>query len=166
MPKDKKKGKPAVKAAKKEKPAKVKKPKAGAIASVVVTALAAGATPTAELEAAAGVLTLCIPRGEKGATGERGTAGAPGERGPKGETGAAGPQGPVGPQGPQGSRGDPGPRGEQGPAGVKGEPGAGIRHAQGAVTATNHYLLVEADGTLRYVSNGRTFTVQLTPVAE
>ena len=72
MPKDKKKGKPAVKAAKKEKPAKVKKAKAGAIASVVVTALAPGATPTAELVAATGVLTLCIPRGEKGAAGERG----------------------------------------------------------------------------------------------
>ena len=166
MPKDKKKGKAQQKASEKVKPAKVKKAKGAAIAGVAVTALGPTAAPTATFEAESGVLSLGIPRGEKGSPGERGPSGAAGERGPKGEAGPAGPQGPVGPQGPQGSRGDPGARGEQGPAGPRGEPGPGIRHAQGAVTAASHYLLVEADGSLRYVMNGKSYAVQLTPLAD
>ena len=166
MPKDKKKGKPTAKAVEKKKPAKEKKAKLAPIGSVVVTALAPGATATAALVTSTGVLALGIPRGEKGAPGDRGQAGAPGERGPKGEPGSAGQQGPVGPQGPQGSRGDPGLRAEQGLPGPRGEPGTGIRHAQGAVTAASHYLLVEADGTLRYVMNGKTYMVPLVPVAD
>jgi hypothetical protein len=165
MPKDKKKGKAQAKAVEKEKPAKVKKSKGVMISGVLVTALGPAAAPTATFEAESGVLALGIPRGEKGSPGERGQAGAAGERGPKGEAGPAGQQGPVGPQGPQGSRGDPGARGEQGPVGPRGEPGAGIRHAQG-VSAVSHYLQVEADGTLRYVMNGKSFTVQLAPVAD
>jgi hypothetical protein len=135
MAKDKKKGKVAVKAAGKKKPAKAKKD------------------------------------GVKKAT----VAPVAGKRGPRGEAGSAGPRGPVGPQGlqgsqgPQGLRGDPGPRGEQGiagfrgDAGPRGEPGTGIRHAQSALTTASHYLLVEADGTLRYMMNGKRYTVQLTP---
>ena len=89
--------------------------------------------------------------------------GAPiaGKRGPKGETGFTGPQGPMGAQG---ARGEPGPRGEQGLTGPKGDTGTGIRHAQGTATSGSHYLLVEGNGTLRYVMNGKTFTVQLTPM--
>ena len=115
MPEDKKKGKAQAKAVRKEKPAKVKKGKGAAIAGVAVTALGPTAAPTALFEAESGVLSLGIPRGEKGSPGERGPAGAAGERGPKGEAGPGGPQGP------------------------------GIRHAQGAATAASHYLLVQAD---------------------
>lgn len=91
-----------------------------------------------------GVLTLGIPkgdRGEQGATGpegpqgpkgdtgstgpqgERGPQGIQGEQGPKGDTGATGPIGPAGPQGetgPQGAIGPQGPQGETGPQGVQG----------------------------------------------
>ena len=87
-----------------------------------------------------------------------------GERGPKGEPGATGPQGPVGPQGPQGARGDPGPRGEQGAAGPRGEPGVGIRYEGSGNRETACHLLIAADGTLRYVMNGKTYMVQLTPI--
>lgn len=95
-----------------------------------------------------GVLTLGIPkgdRGEQGATGpegpqgpkgdtgstgpqgKRGPQGIQGEQGPQGDTGATGPIGPAGPQGetgPQGATGPQGPQGEQGPVGPQGPAGA------------------------------------------
>lgn len=46
------------------------------------------------------VLTVRVPRGDKGETG------ATGAQGPKGDTGAQGPQGERGPQGPQGEKGE------------------------------------------------------------
>ena len=162
MPKDKKKGK--TKGAANGKAAKVKKPKGVPITAVTAAAVGPGEAPTAAIDAATGVLALGIPQGEAGKAGDRGPAGPQGERGPRGEQGPAGPQGPVGPQGPQGSKGEAGPRGEPGPrgdVGPRGEPGPGIRYAQGAAAA-DHCLLVDADGTLRYVSRGKTFTVQVT----
>ena len=154
MPKDKKKGK--TKGAANDKPAKVKKPKGVPITAVTAAAVGTAEAPTATIDAATGVLALGIPQGEAGKAGDRGPAGPQGERGPRGEPGPAGPQGPVGPQGPQGSKGEAGPRGE---------PGPGVRYAQGAA-ATDHYLLVEADGTLKYHSKGKTFTVQVTATTD
>lgn len=46
------------------------------------------------------VLTLRVPRGDKGDKGDTG------EQGPKGDTGSQGPQGERGPQGPQGEKGE------------------------------------------------------------
>lgn len=57
----------------------------GAVTSVTVTGLAAGAKPTATL--AGGVLALGIPAGAKGDTG---AVGAPGKAGANGAPGAAG----------------------------------------------------------------------------
>jgi hypothetical protein len=113
MAKDKKKTEGQPKANKK---GKAKKPRGLVLTGVSVTALAPAEAPFAKLDEATGMLTLGLPRGEKGEKGERGPAGPQGERGPKGEQGPAGPQGPVGPQGPQGVRGEAGPRGEPGPA--------------------------------------------------
>jgi hypothetical protein len=175
MPKDKKKAGAGSKAAEKQKdpgkPPKQKKVKKGAIAAVTAEALAPGAAPSARLDQATGTLILGLPAGQKGDKGERGPAGPAGERGAKGETGATGPQGPVGPQGPQGARGEAGPRGEPGargepgPAGAHGEPGIGIRYEGGANREPVCYLQVAPDGTLRYVMNGKAYTVQLTPIA-
>ena len=139
MPKDKKKGK--LKGAANGKPAKVKKPKGVPITAVTAAVVGAGEAPTAAIDAATGVLALGIPQGEAGKAGDRGPAG---------------PQGPVGPQGPQGSKGEAGPRGE---------PGPGVRYAQGAAAA-DHYLLVGTDGTLKYYSSGKTFTVQVTAMTD
>ena len=163
MPKDKKK---AATGKQKDpgKPAKEKKAKKVALAGVTVQALPPGEVPSARLDPAAGMLMLGIPSGLKGDKGERGPAGLGGERGPKGEPGATGPQGPVGPQGPQGARGEPGARGEQGPAGGRGELGIGVRYEGSGNRESVCYLLIAADGTLRYVMNGKTYTVQLTPV--
>ncbi len=159
MPKDKKKASAGSKAEGKKKQAGKKRP---VIASAVIEALPVGGTPSARVEEA--TLYIGLPPGEKGDRGERGPAGPAGERGPRGETGATGPQGPVGPQGPQGARGEPGARGEQGPAGRAGEPGVGIRYDGGPERAAECHLLVAADGTLRYVMNGKAYAVQLTPV--
>jgi hypothetical protein len=165
MPKDKKKAgagsKPQGKQQGHERPAKEKKAKKAVLAGVTVQALSAGEVPTARLDAATNTLVLGIAAGQKG---ERGPAGAAGERGPKGEPGATGPQGPVGPQGPQGARGEPGPRGEQGPAGMRGEAGVGVRYEGSANRESVCYLLIASDGTLRYVMNGKTYNVQLTPL--
>lgn len=93
-------------------------------------ALVTGMTATAETLAPGsdatasysdGVLTLGIPRGERGLTGDPGPAGATGPagptgpQGPKGDTGATGPAGPTGATGPQGPKGD---TGATGPAGA------------------------------------------------
>jgi len=111
---------------------KAKGKKAGrlVITGVTVTVLGPAEAAFARVDETTGVLTLGIPRGEKGDKGERGPAGPLGPVGPRGEQGSTGPQGPVGPQGPQGARGEPGPRGEPGlrgepgPRGEKGEAGA------------------------------------------
>jgi len=164
MPKEKKKGKPKTAGAKEKAPQKAKEKKAEAVISALtVTMQNPEGTASASLDAE-GTLHLEVPRGFKGDRGDKGATGAQGEKGPKGDPGQTGPQGPVGPQGPQGARGEPGPRGEQGPAGQRGEPGIGVRYAAGSMEAST-YLLVEADGTLRYVVNGKSHTVQLTPPA-
>jgi hypothetical protein len=166
MPKDKKKAGAGSKTAGKEKgpgkPPKEKKAKKVALTNVTAEALAPGAAPTARLDQTSGTLVLGLPAGPKGDKGERGPVG---ERGPKGEPGATGPQGPVGPQGPQGARGESGQRGEPGPAGAHGDLGPGIRYEGSGNRESVCYLLIGADGTLRYVMNGKTYTVQLTPIA-
>jgi hypothetical protein len=128
-----------------------KKVKAG-ISGIAVTTVGVGEAPFARLDEATGVLSLGLPKGEKG---DRGSAGPVGERGPKGDPGPQGPQGPVGPQGPQGASGEPGPKGEP----------AGIRYANGPAEAIATYLLVDSDGALKFVRKGVTFHVHLTPEA-
>jgi len=166
MPKDKKKEGGSKTAGKKKdlgKSPKGKKGKKTFFTAIAAESLAPGGAPTARFDEPSGTLVLGLPSGPKGEKGDRG---APGDRGPKGETGATGPQGPVGPQGPQGARGEQGPRGEPGPAGPAGprsEPGIGVRY-EGAERESDCHLLVAVDGTLRYVMNGKTYLVQLTPV--
>ena len=162
MPKDKKKAGAGSKPEGKKKDAGKKK---AFVAHALVESLPPGDAPTVRLDAATGTLALGIPAGQKGDKGERGPAGAPGDRGPKGEPGSTGPQGPVGPQGPQGARGEAGPRGEAGATGPRGEPGIGMRYEGSGNRESVCYLLVAADGTLRYVMNGKTYTVQITPLA-
>ncbi len=53
----------------------------GGITQVVVTALAAGATPTVSYDSTTGILTLGIPAGATGTTGAAGAAGATGPAG-------------------------------------------------------------------------------------
>ena len=139
--------------------------KKAVLAHAIAESLPPGETPTVRLDAATETLVLGIPAGQKGDKGELGPAGAGGDRGPKGEPGTTGPQGPVGPQGPQGARGESGPRGDPGPAGTHGEPGVGIRYEGSGNRESVCYLLVAADGTLRYVMNGKTYTVQIAQVA-
>lgn len=163
MPKEKekkgKKGKAEAESASAKRP---KKPGKTGIAELVATALGPGEAPYARLDKESGVLSLGLPRGEKG---ERGPAGALGERGAKGDPGPQGPQGPVGPQGPQGMRGEAGARGEAGTKGEKGDPGIGIRYAKGPAEGSSTYLFVDSDGSLKLVRQGATFIVQLVPAA-
>ncbi len=163
MPKEKKKGKPKASGSKQKAPPKEKKVKRAVLNGVAVTMVNPQGAAAGSLDAE-GVLHLEIPGGQKGERGERGAPGPQGEKGAKGEQGQTGPQGPVGPQGPQGARGEPGPRGEQGPAGQRGDAGIGVRYANGSMEAST-YLVVEADGALRFVMNGKSYTVQLTPPA-
>jgi hypothetical protein len=80
-------------------------------------------------DGSAPLLTIGIPRGEKGDkgdTGEQGPKGDTGDQGPKGDKGDTGERGPQGEQGPKGDKGDTGeqgPQGEQGPKGDKGDTG-------------------------------------------
>ena len=69
------------------------------VMSASATTLPAGSQATAVYDKATGALTLGIPRGDKGATGDTGPEG---KQGPKGETGATGPQGEPGPPGKDG----------------------------------------------------------------
>ena len=69
------------------------------VMSVSATTLPAGSQATAVYDKATGALTLGIPQGDKGATGDTGPEG---KQGPKGETGATGPQGEPGPPGKDG----------------------------------------------------------------
>ena len=66
------------------------------VMSASATTLPAGSQATAVYDKSTGALTLGIPRGDKGATGDTGPEG---KQGPKGETGATGPQGEPGPPG-------------------------------------------------------------------
>ena len=70
------------------------------ITSAEATTLEPGSQATASVENQ--VLTIGVPKGEKGDKGEIGP------QGPKGDTGDTGPQGETGPAGPQGPKGDPG----------------------------------------------------------
>jgi Collagen triple helix repeat (20 copies) len=155
MPKEKEKKKKQDKAAGKEVPqGKSKKAAKPGITAVTIAALPAAEAAYAKLEDETGVLSLGLPKGE------RGPAGPQGERGLKGDLGQQGPQGPVGPQGPQGARGEQGPRGE------RGEQGIGVRYAGGPGTDASTYLFVDTDGTLKFVKQGTAFIVQLVPVAK
>ena len=69
------------------------------VMSVSATTLPAGSQATAVYDKATGALTLGIPQGDKGATGDPGPEG---KQGPKGETGSTGPQGEPGPAGKDG----------------------------------------------------------------
>lgn len=79
------------------------------------TTLPAGSEASASYSE--GVLSLGIPRGDRGEQGPQGPQGEQGPTGPQGETG------PQGPQGIQGETGEQGPQGETGPQGPKGDPG-------------------------------------------
>jgi hypothetical protein len=160
MAKEKKKGRSksdtaTEKASQKTKQKKVKHP---GITGVTVTLLDPEGPASGRVDAS-GMLYLNLPRGGKG---DRGPVGPEGKKGDKGEAGPTGPQGPVGPQGPQGARGEHGPRGEQGPPGQTGNAGIGIRYGVASMEAST-YLLVEADGKLSFVMNGKSYSVQLTP---
>jgi hypothetical protein len=150
MPKEKKKGKPKATGGKeKESPkTKEKKVKRALLSGIAVTMLGPQGAAAGGLDAE-GVLHLEIPGGQKGERGEHGAPGPQGEKGAKGEPGQTGPQG---------------ARGEPGPSGHKGDGGIGVRYAVGSMEASA-YLQVEADGTLHYVLNGKSYTVQLTPPA-
>ncbi len=164
--KEKEKGKKKEKArpaqADKKKPQKAEKIR---IADVAVIGLGPSEAPFARIEGETRVLTLGIPKGEKG---EPGPTGMQGERGPKGESG---PQGPVGPQGPQGARGEPGQKGEpgakgeRGEKGEKGDPGIGIRYGGKPGIEKTAFLMVDNDGTLKYVKDGKSYILQLSPEA-
>ena len=69
------------------------------VMSASATTLPAGSQATAVYDKATGALTLGIPQGDKGATGDTGPEG---KQGPRGETGATGPQGEPGPPGKDG----------------------------------------------------------------
>lgn len=69
------------------------------VMSASATTLPAGSQATAVYDKATGALTLGIPQGDKGATGDTGPEG---KQGPKGDTGATGPQGEQGPAGKDG----------------------------------------------------------------
>ena len=96
------------------------------IVSASATTLEPGSPATAAFNAATKILTLGIPKGLKGDTGEQGPQGIQGlkgdtgEQGPKGDTGEQGPKGDTGEQGPQGIQGPKGDTGEQGPQGIQG----------------------------------------------
>ncbi|BAQ88059.1 putative tail fiber protein [uncultured Mediterranean phage uvMED] len=63
---------------------------------VTINTLTAGASATASYNIGTGVLTLGVPRGDTGATGNTGPQGSAGSTGPQGATGPTGPQGPAG----------------------------------------------------------------------
>lgn len=95
------------------------------ITSVTVSTLNAGESATASVSK--GVLTLGIPKGDKGDTGAQGPKGDTGAQGPKGDPGTAGAKGDKGDQGPQGEAGEQGPKGDRGDAGAAGAQGpAGV----------------------------------------
>lgn len=83
---------------------------ADGITSVTVSTLNAGASATASVSG--GVLTLGIPRGDKGEKGD------PGAQGPKGDPGTAGAKGDKGDPGAAGAKGDKGDTGAAGAAGL------------------------------------------------
>ena len=73
-----------------------------------------------------GTISIGVPQGQKGDTGERGPQGPQGIQGatgPKGDIGLTGPKGDTGDTGPKGDKGDTGPQGEQGIQGPQGEQG-------------------------------------------
>ena len=78
------------------------------ISSAQATTLEPGSQATASVENQ--VLTIGVPKGDKGDKGETG------QQGPKGE------KGDTGPQGPKGEKGDTGPQGPKGEKGDKGDP--------------------------------------------
>ena len=91
--------------------------------SAEVTMLSSGSLPTAAVtDTDSGkLISLGIPKGPKGDTGEQGPQGEKGNTGEQGPQGIQGPRGETGPQGPQGEKGD---TGEQGPQGIPGNDGA------------------------------------------
>ena len=73
-----------------------------------------------------GTISIGVPQGQKGDTGERGPQGPQGIQGatgPKGDIGLTGPKGDIGDTGPKGDKGDKGDQGIQGPQGLKGDTG-------------------------------------------
>ena len=79
--------------------------------------LDAGSGATAEWNGEQGLLTIGVPKGEKGEKGDTGPQGPKGDKGEKGDTG------PQGPKGDKGDTGEQGPNGVQGPQGEKGADG-------------------------------------------
>jgi hypothetical protein len=81
----------------------IEKGNSDGITSVTVNTLNAGESATASVSG--GVLTLGIPKGDKGNPGAQGPAGPKGETGATGTPGAQGPKGNTGATGPKGADG-------------------------------------------------------------
>ena len=95
-----------------------------------------------------------MPRGEKGATGDRGPAGPTGAQGLPGPRGLQGDQGPIGYSGPQGATGATGP---QGPLGPQGTPGALAFYGDGSdgaltISSAVDWNVTPPDGMLQFSS--------------
>jgi len=112
--------------------------------SAEVTMLSSGSLPTAAVtDTDSGkIISLGIPKGPKGDTGEQGPQGEKGNTGEQGPQGIQGPRGETGPQGPQGEKGD---TGEQGPQGIPGNDGA---------KGVTFIPSVSEDGTLSWSNGG------------
>ena len=112
--------------------------------SAEVTMLSSGSLPTAAVtDTDSGkLISLGIPKGPKGDTGEQGPQGEKGNTGEQGPQGIQGPRGETGPQGPQGEKGD---TGEQGPQGIPGNDGA---------KGVTFIPSVSEDGTLSWSNGG------------
>ena len=112
--------------------------------SAEVTMLSSGSLPTAAVtDTDSGkLISLGIPKGPKGDTGEQGPQGEKGNTGEQGPQGIQGPKGETGPQGPQGEKGD---TGEQGPQGIPGNDGA---------KGVTFIPSVSEDGTLSWSNGG------------
>jgi len=112
--------------------------------SAEVTMLSSGSLPTAAVtDTDSGkLISLGIPKGPKGDTGEQGPQGEKGNTGEQGPQGIQGPKGEIGPQGPQGEKGD---TGEQGPQGIPGNDGA---------KGVTFIPSVAEDGTLSWSNGG------------
>ena len=104
-----------------------------------------------------GLLSLGIPRGDKGETGA---------------TGATGPKGDTGEQGPQGDKGDKGDTGEQGRKGDKGSPGEVSAEQLNTALATKADMIISsASGAIASFPDGAESTamklvVGIEPVQE
>lgn len=131
------------------------------IVSASATTLEPGNPATAAFNAATKTLTLGIPKGAKGDTGERGPQGI---QGLKGDTGEQGPKGDTGEQGPQGIQGIQGLKGDTGEQGPKGDTGdnASITLTQYGTSSSESVQPTTWETTIPTVQNGKFLWIKLT----